>query len=307
VNLRTFRYVLAALIVGVLCVAAACAGEPGAVYRPRSRPRPAPPPYSFSIENEEGSTLPSFHHEGRAFILGEPGERYNIRVQNPTSRRVEVVVSVDGRDAISGRVADYGTQRGYVVPPYGSLLVEGFRQSYVDVASFRFTSPGNSYSARRGTPENVGVIGVAFFPERVREPQPMLDRRWSNIQPSAPSATRSERSSDDAPEKSAGRRADGASAAPHERRQASSEWERDTGGSVNNLGTEYGERRSSSVVDVAFERAASRPALLASVRYDDAEGLEARGIDLSNLRPRHQPEPQEPLAFPNARFAAPPN
>ena len=35
------------------------------------------------------------------------------------------------------------------------------------------TSPEGSYSSQMGTPENVGVIGVAIFPERVH---PMLLR-----------------------------------------------------------------------------------------------------------------------------------
>ncbi|MGC4091663.1 MAG: hypothetical protein QM756_28035 [Polyangiaceae bacterium] len=96
-------------------------------------------------------------------MLGRAGERYAVRVENPTSDRIEVVVSVDGRDAVSGRVADYRRQRGYVIAPRSSIVVDGFRRSLSEVAAFRFSNPSSSYSARRGTPENVGVIGVAFF------------------------------------------------------------------------------------------------------------------------------------------------
>ncbi|HWZ91085.1 MAG TPA: hypothetical protein VNW92_19625, partial [Polyangiaceae bacterium] len=160
---RTLRYPLAALVVlGLYFAFGACAEARPPIWRQR----PLPPPYSFTVEDENGNALPTFRQDGRTFLLGEPGQRYNIRVRNPTAQRVEAVVSVDGRDAVSGDPGDYVNGRGYVIPPYGSTLVEGFRRSYEEVASFRFTSPENSYSARMGTPQNVGVIGVAFFPER---------------------------------------------------------------------------------------------------------------------------------------------
>ena len=69
---------------------------------------------------------------------------------------------------ISGQVGDYSKQRGYVIDAYDSVLIEGFRRSMNTVAAFRFTNPGDSYSSRRGTPQHVGVIGVAVFKERAR-------------------------------------------------------------------------------------------------------------------------------------------
>ena len=89
---------------------------------------PAPPPYRVSLEGLDGAVLPTFVQAGTTYVLGEPGDRYNIRVQNPTAERIEVVVTVDGRDAISGDVGDYVAQRGYLIEPWGSLLVEGFRR-----------------------------------------------------------------------------------------------------------------------------------------------------------------------------------
>jgi len=49
---------------------------------------------------------------------------------------------------------------------YGTVVVDGFRRSLDETAAFRFSRPSSSYSARMGTPENVGVIGVAFFSEQ---------------------------------------------------------------------------------------------------------------------------------------------
>ncbi len=333
---RTLRYLLAAVGIGILCLV--CCTQADA-RSPFWRPRPAPPPYSFSVEDENGNTLPTFAKDGRTYLLGQPGLRYAIRVRNPTAQRVEAVVSVDGRDAMSGDPGDYVQQRGYVIPAYGSLLVDGFRRSLQEVAAFRFTSPENSYSARMGTPQNVGVIGVAFFPERVRPPAPVMRRPVlprpsrpydyygrhadseqqrgasddkSSPQPSwpmpsyhssAPSAPSPPRASS-AP--SGAGRADAAERSRSAAKGSTSDGDLGSSGSVNNLGTEFGETHESVVSQVAFERATpTHPVLLTTLRYDDAEGLSARGIDLGPYFYGRQID-DEPQAFPVSRFAQPP-
>jgi hypothetical protein len=320
---RTLRYLVAALFIGILSLA--CSTQADA-RSPFWRPSPAPPPYSFSVEDEQGNSLSTFVKDGRTFLLGEPGLRYNIRVRNPTGQRVEAVVSVDGRDAMSGQPGDYVNQRGYVIPAYGSLLVEGFRRSLAEVAAFRFTNPEDSYSSRMGTPQNVGVIGVAFFPERVRAPVPIA-RRSRPLPRPAPlpydsygdgagsRESESDRAAPSAPmkpsaqtESSAPAREGRFEAAKRSRGAGSDSYKGELGssGSVNNLGTEFGESHESVVSTVSFERASSaHPALLSTLRYDDADGLSARGIDVAphRSRPTYQDEPQ---AFPVSRFAQPP-
>jgi hypothetical protein len=123
-----------------------------------------------TVENEHGEELPTFHHKGGIYIAGRKGERYNLRITNQTSERIEVVATVDGRDVISGEKGDI-TNTGYVIRPYDDILVKGFRQNHGQVAAFRFSSKGASYSARSGTSENVGVIGVAVFREKQEPPQ----------------------------------------------------------------------------------------------------------------------------------------
>ena len=44
-------------------------------------------------------------------------------------------------------------------------------ESLDEIAAFRFSSLSDSYSARLGTPGNVGVIGLAAFTEKAREPR----------------------------------------------------------------------------------------------------------------------------------------
>jgi hypothetical protein len=72
------------------------------------------------------------------------------------------------------------------------------------------------------------------------------------------------------------------------------------------LGTKYGETQESVVSSVPFERAsATHPAWLGTLRYDDADGLTARGIDLSPYL-YARPQYDEPQAFPVTRFSQPP-
>lgn len=285
-------------------------------WRRRAAP-PAPPAYRVSLEDLAGAVLPTFQQAGTTFALGEPGERYNIRVQNPTSERVEVVVTVDGRDAISGKPGDYVSQRGYLIEPWGSLMVEGFRRNLQEVAAFRFTGRDGSYSARRGTPQHVGVIGVAVFPEKLRPPAPIgqpRPRPKSEYRAPAASAPPWPRAAEPAP-RSAGspKRAPSSSmdAYGDDEAQRNRKGASGPGASTaepSNIGTEYGENESSSVVEVAFERRSpTHPAVVLRLRYDDYDGLEARGIDLSSLgyAYRYEPEPQ-PFPYSQSRFAPAP-
>ncbi|MBN2192812.1 MAG: hypothetical protein JW751_08330 [Polyangiaceae bacterium] len=108
--------------------------------------------------------LPCTTAGGRAYVVGEAGERYVLRVQNHTGNRVEVVATVDGLDVIDGRPGSF-RNRGYILNPWATLDIEGFRRSDSAVATFRFGSVEESYAERKGKGRNVGVIGVAFFDE----------------------------------------------------------------------------------------------------------------------------------------------
>src|SRR6185369_10723862 len=97
-----------------------------------------------------------------------------LRILNHTGRRVEAVTSVDGRDAIDGKTADVRSKRGYLVPAWGAVEIDGWRLSRAEVAAFRFSAVADSYADRTGSARDVGVIGVAIFPERyVAPPRPL--------------------------------------------------------------------------------------------------------------------------------------
>src|SRR5689334_15972760 len=130
-------------------------------------------PYDVQVIREGGDALPTYALKDRFYVQGNAGERYIIRVSNPTPNRVEAVVSVDGLDVVDGESGDLH-KRGYVVPAYGDVRIEGFRTSHQDVATFRFSSVNDSYAGQKGKARNVGVIAVAIFEEQHEAPQQII-------------------------------------------------------------------------------------------------------------------------------------
>jgi hypothetical protein len=243
--------------------------------------------YSLSLVDEGGRQLPTFEHKGLTYVLGRQGARYLLRVRNGSSRRIEVVASVDGRDVLDGRPSALA-RRGYLVAPFGELTIDGFRVSGSAVAAFRFSGVESSYAARMGDARDVGVVGVAVFPEAAPRPQPLDERAMSGgpVESEAPAAAPAPRSADGL---AAG------SAAREERRKG--------------LGTGFGEEHPSQVEEVPFERASSYPEALLSLRYDDRPGLVALGIDVDgprlSARDRWLRDTAEPFRR-DGRFAEPP-
>ncbi|MFY2763438.1 hypothetical protein [Arenimonas sp. MALMAid1274] len=236
------------------------------------------------LDLERQETLPQYPHRGRDYIEGRAGHRYAVVLQNLTGERVLAVVSVDGVNAISGQTAG-AQQTGYVLGPWQRLEVRGWRKNLSEIAEFHFTSLDDSYAARTGRPQNVGVIGVAAFRERRPMPAPHYPAPWQD---------RSERSgpypSAAAPmakaESRGGATADAASA----------DYERGLGESAarQQLGTGHGQRRWDAATATSFERESPRPNQQLSVWYDSTRALVARGI----LPARWPHDYGEPTAFP---------
>ena len=117
--------------------------------------------------------------------VSERGDRYEIVLKNDGRRAVEVVLSVDGLDVIDGKAASV-KKRGYVMAPFETLAVDGFRTSDTTVAAFRFGSVFDSYGRRRhGSAINAGVIGIAVFEEKRQRtptaPQISEPHAWRHV------------------------------------------------------------------------------------------------------------------------------
>lgn len=288
------------LLLAVLPTQPVCAAEPKA-----STSR-----YSLEILDQHGRRLETFEQGGRTYVLGEKGERYQIRVRNHSDRRVEAVVSVDGRDVIDGGPGEWH-KRGYLIPAWDEVIIEGFRLNLKNVAAFRFSDVKSSYAAKMGNAREVGVIGVALFDERAPRP-PVLTpprRRWQSGEAdsaSGPSAPPPASSAAPLEENAAGDEA-GTSGRGLAQRESRSESSKRPG-----LGTAFGERRWSQVNEVYFERAhPRRPVELLALRYNDRDGLVALGLDVDRAsaaaarRELWRRETARPFANMN-RFSTPP-
>lgn len=229
------------------------------------------------VDRDTGMTLQVIPFKGSHYIAGRPGARYAIRVSNRTGGRVLAVMSVDGVNIVSGQTASW-SQSGYVLEPWQTHEIAGWRKSHQDVAAFEFTALPDSYAARTGRPGDVGVIGVAVFAERpVRsEPRP------------APEVSRND--SRDRLESAAGASAEKAvpSAAPAAPAQDSalSAAGRSQPEPAQKLGTGHGARETSYSSTTTFVRSSSRPLELVSIQYDRHENLVSAGVIRSD-RPVH--------------------
>jgi hypothetical protein len=249
------------------------------------------------LDRDTGQRLPEYRHRAQTWVPGVPGHRYSVRLTNTSGERVLVVLSVDGVNAISGETAGTG-QAGYVLGPWQSTEIAGWRKSMRDVAQFYFTDLPDSYAARTGRPDNVGVIGVAVFRER-SYPRPYHE--------SAPIAREQDdygRRRDQAA-RAENKAAPAAPAARSEREAASADA---YGGVGQSIGTGHGDREWSPVNRTEFVRASRTPAQVVQLRYDDVPNLVALGIMPRPYdwdRRRHH-RPAGPDAFPGGFAADPP-
>jgi hypothetical protein len=242
------------------------------------------------VDRGRGETLSTWRHHGASYVAGRPGDRYAVRLTNRSPGRVLVVLSVDGVNAVSGETASV-SQSGYVLAPYQSAEITGWRKSYAEAAAFYFTALPDSYAARTGRPDNVGVIGAAVFRERV----PEAVGGW--FQPSPPVAAKESGTSNRmeterrAAAPPAATAADAAGVAQDAAPRSRSEFAaRDD----KKLGTGHGEREYAPTTQTTFERASSAPAEIVQVRYDSYANLLASGVI-----PRAVPAPRQPNAFPS--------
>jgi hypothetical protein len=119
---------------------------------------------TVSVRLENGRALDVVHRGDQNFVVGEAGMRYAIVLENHSGHRFEAVATVDGLDVMNGKPGTV-SNRGYLLDPYDSVEIDGFRESDDRVAAFRFGRVSDSYAAKTGSARNVGVIGVALFRE----------------------------------------------------------------------------------------------------------------------------------------------
>lgn len=229
------------------------------------------------------STLESYFDRSQTYVAGRPGHRYSVVLQNQTGERVLAVLSIDGVNAISGQTAS-ASQTGYVLAPYQRMEIRGWRKSMQDVAQFRFTDLPDSYAARTGRPDNVGVIGVAVFRERRYQTYNNYEEDYGYRNDRYAQGSRKSNQ--------AGSASDAAASAPSPAMKSRSSVAESE--SRQELGTGHGERRYDPARQTTFERESSYPNQVSRIFYDSYEALVDRGI----IRDYRRRDRGGPDAFP---------
>jgi hypothetical protein len=230
------------------------------------------------IDRTANRELPVHWKDGRAYVAGRPGNEYQVRVRNVAGEDLLAVVSVDGVNVITGQSART-TQSGYVLGSYQSMDVSGWRKSMQRTAAFYFTSLSDSYAARTGRPDDVGVIGVALY--RRKPPEPVAMER-----PRAEPFSKEE-SGNGAPA-----RQNAPSVASPSPRAGSRDSVQKRAQADSPLGTGHGRMENNPTRWTSFERATQEPAETIAIYYDSTPNLVARGV----IGPA--PSCREPNPFP---------
>lgn len=128
---------------------------------------------SFSVVDDRGRILPLYRDGQNYYLSAIDGQSYQLRYSNTSNQTFEIVASVDGLDVLNGSRASRSNS-GYVLRPYSSFAIEGFRKSNSSVASFTFSRPKDAYAANsaNGSIQNTGVIGTVVYELKAPQYQP---------------------------------------------------------------------------------------------------------------------------------------
>ncbi len=237
------------------------------------------------------SVLPVYQYEDQKFIKADFGE-YSIKIKNNSGYRRLVVVSVDGRNVMNGESASYNDS-GYILEPYGSVNIKGWRRTNDEVAAFEFVDIESSYDKLMGGDgSNIGVIGVAVFEEKqnktmqpiwIQKPKsyPLKDKDTGIIpSPWIPEPWITWNLS-----RGGGGISNSSSVI--------------TSNSIisSSIGTGYGDATSMKVVNASFERNSSQPNEIITLRYASEVVLRKWGVIKDSVIPKISPFPKETKSF----------
>ena len=229
---------------------------------------------SLELDGRKASLYAAPDGSGRYYVEARKGCRYSIALANRTGERLGVVLTVDGLNAVSG-AREEGRGRMYVLDPWQTTTVQGWRTSLQEVRQFTFVDERASYAARSGKAnEKMGWIEVAAYRER---------RAFVRLAP------KRERRSTPVPFESegdtAGRGASGASESARDSAEAKAPQPRGEAQARAYPGTGWGDRAHDPVVLVSFDPE-SEPAERVTLRYEYRPALVALGVLPRRVPPR---------------------
>jgi hypothetical protein len=214
---------------------------------------------------------------GRWYLEAREGAHYSLRLRNRTAERLAIALSVDGLNVISGERSASGTPvaqpsdpgRMYVLEPWSTADVRGWRTSLQDIQRFVFVDERASYAARAGKANaRMGWIELSVYRERYP--------RWPYVlRAPAPSPR-----PDALPDASRDRGAEAREGSASKRPPASPAPSGDAA-ARSYPGTGWGPRADDPVVEVQFDPQ-PQPAERVTLRYEYRRALQALGIDFGH-------------------------
>jgi hypothetical protein len=127
-------------------------------------------PLAVSVRIGSGTTplYQAAHRGDRWYLEAKEGAKYEVRVRNTTGERVGFLIAVDGLNAINGQRTSLNPHEPlYVLEPYGTTTVKGWRKNLGNVSRFVFVDEKRSYAERTGQGNGeLGWIRVVAFHEQ---------------------------------------------------------------------------------------------------------------------------------------------
>jgi hypothetical protein len=228
---------------------------------------------TIAVGGQDVPLYPSPRWDGRRYFEAQHGREYAVTLRNTTGERIGVLISVDGLNVITGqRSALASGESMYVLDPWGSATIRGWRTSLDDIRRFVFVDEERSYATRTGQANgDLGWVRVLAF----RESRPLTwrDERYRINEPApAPQAAPEAKGGDDGATRENGApraaRKDAAGLAGEVHQKSEDE---------SNPGTGWGQAGYDPVRTVEFY-AETRPLDRITLRYEYAAGLRALGI-----------------------------
>jgi hypothetical protein len=259
----------------------------------------------IQVDGEAAPLYLSPRGDTRHYFEAFAGRNYSVVLRNNSFRRIGVLLTVDGLNVVNGEITRQSPgEPMYVLGPWESATIRGWRTSMDDVRRFVFVDERRSYAQRTGQANSdMGWIRVLAFREQPRQvkfwgrneerdqkrPLPWFDSPADRAK-SAPEGA--SQAAPEAPSADALRGGAKAEPAPTAQRMVEGSLEKEMASRESKdegsfPGTGWGERKTDHVqyVDFTPERGATD---LIVFRYEYARGLVALGIypDHDRLRER---------------------
>jgi len=231
---------------------------------------------SVLVQGNPTPLFPRWDQGQKFYFQAFKGRRYALQIHNTTGERVGVLIAVDGLNVVNGERSNLrGGETMYVLGPWESATIRGWRTSLDDVREFVFVDEQRSYAERTGQANgDMGWIRVLSF--REQRPISYNDswryRRLEGGTPAPAPGAEDDRARLDSPAPQAGAK-EMSKAAPESRAQDGLA----RGNEDGFPGTGWGDRRNDPVRRVEFNGEANATDHLV-LRYEYESGLRALGI-----------------------------